>query len=194
LISAAPFRDRVVHHALCNVVEPLWERRFVSESFANRRGKGSSAARAHLARGIARYRYALHCDIRKFFPAMDHTVLKQLFRRVVAWRATGEQRATVVRGGSWNNNARNCRAANRNNTTPDNRNNNIGVRVVGVPSTFPGQSAASTDAARVPAERPAGCPGPGRNGQDRRSNWRGGTSSTQHAGERPAAATLYANS
>jgi hypothetical protein len=36
----------------------------------------------------------------------------------------------VNRGGSWNNNAQNCRTANRNNNTPDNRNNNIGFRLV----------------------------------------------------------------
>jgi len=35
----------------------------------------------------------------------------------------------VNRGGSWNNNARNCRSANRNNNTPDNRNNNLGFRL-----------------------------------------------------------------
>ncbi|USR93118.1 hypothetical protein NEA10_06215 [Phormidium yuhuli AB48] len=34
-----------------------------------------------------------------------------------------------MRGGSWNNNPRNCRSANRNRNTPDNRNNNIGFRV-----------------------------------------------------------------
>lgn len=39
----------------------------------------------------------------------------------------------VNRGGSWNNNAENCRVANRNNNTPDNRNNNIGFRLVCVP-------------------------------------------------------------
>ena len=39
LISAAPFRDRVVHHALCNIIEPLFERRFVHDSYANRRDK-----------------------------------------------------------------------------------------------------------------------------------------------------------
>ena len=38
--------------------------------------------------------------------------------------------ARVLRGGSWNNNPDNCRAANRNRNTPDNRNNNNGFRVV----------------------------------------------------------------
>jgi retron-type reverse transcriptase len=44
LISAAPFRDRVVHHALCNVIEPLWEARFIYDTYANRVGKGTHAA------------------------------------------------------------------------------------------------------------------------------------------------------
>jgi retron-type reverse transcriptase len=36
LISAAPFRDRVVHHALCNILESDWERRFIHDTYANR--------------------------------------------------------------------------------------------------------------------------------------------------------------
>ena len=41
----------------------------------------------------------------------------------------------VMRGGSWNNNARNCRAANRNRNAPDNQNNNNGFRVAAVPAS-----------------------------------------------------------
>jgi len=44
LISAAPFRDRVVHHALCNLIEPLFERLFIPDSYANRIGKGTHRA------------------------------------------------------------------------------------------------------------------------------------------------------
>ena len=50
LISAAPFRDRVVHHALTNVVEPIFERRFIPYSFACRKGFGTHVALAHAAR------------------------------------------------------------------------------------------------------------------------------------------------
>ncbi len=39
LISAAPFRDRVVHHALCNLIDPVFERTFIGDSFANRKAK-----------------------------------------------------------------------------------------------------------------------------------------------------------
>jgi RNA-directed DNA polymerase len=44
LISAAPFRDRVVHHALCNLIEPIFERTFIYDSYANRVGKGTHRA------------------------------------------------------------------------------------------------------------------------------------------------------
>ncbi|MBQ7177785.1 MAG: hypothetical protein IJS08_10260 [Victivallales bacterium] len=43
------------------------------------------------------------------------------------------------RGGSWNNNARNCRVANRNSNEPENRNNNLGFRVALAPSSMNGQ-------------------------------------------------------
>jgi RNA-directed DNA polymerase len=44
LVSAAPFRDRVVHHALVGVIEPLFEVRFIGHSYANRVGKGTHRA------------------------------------------------------------------------------------------------------------------------------------------------------
>jgi len=39
MISAAPYRDRVVHHALCNIIEPIFEKTFIFDSYANRKGK-----------------------------------------------------------------------------------------------------------------------------------------------------------
>ena len=57
LISAAPFPDRVVHHAITRVLEPIFERSFIANSFACRRGKGTHAA-VRAAQGYARrYRY-----------------------------------------------------------------------------------------------------------------------------------------
>jgi RNA-directed DNA polymerase len=44
VIRAAPFRDRVVHHAVCNVIEPIFERGFIYDSYACRKGKGTHAA------------------------------------------------------------------------------------------------------------------------------------------------------
>jgi hypothetical protein len=44
LVAAAPFRDRVVHHAIVRVLEPIFEKRFIADSFACRKGKGTHAA------------------------------------------------------------------------------------------------------------------------------------------------------
>ena len=75
LISAAPFRDRVVHHALCNVIEPIFERSFIHASYANRIGKGTHKALDRATQFARRYRYVLPCDIRQFFPSIDHELL-----------------------------------------------------------------------------------------------------------------------
>lgn len=83
LISAAPFRDRVAHHALCNVIEPLFERRFIYDSYANRRGKGTHAALDRAQEFARRYPYVLQCDVRQFFPAIDHAVLRAQIERVI---------------------------------------------------------------------------------------------------------------
>jgi len=83
LISAAPYRDRVVHHALCNVVEPIFERVFIHDSYANRKGKGTHAAVDRLTHFMQNADYCLKCDIFRYFPAIDHAILKGLLRRKV---------------------------------------------------------------------------------------------------------------
>ncbi|MDE2096769.1 MAG: reverse transcriptase [Patescibacteria group bacterium] len=52
VIKAAPFRDRVVHHALCNVIEPILDRGFIYDSYACRKGKGTHAAVIRLEKFI----------------------------------------------------------------------------------------------------------------------------------------------
>ncbi len=84
LISAAPFRDRVVHHALCQVIEPIWERRFIFDSYANRLGKGTHRALDRAVQYARRYRYFLQCDLRQFFPSIDHAILKAELERLIA--------------------------------------------------------------------------------------------------------------
>jgi RNA-directed DNA polymerase len=83
LISAAPYRDRVVHHAVMNVLEPILDRHFHPHSYACRNGKGTHRAADRLQALMRRYRYALQCDVRKFFPSIDHQLLKRMFRRLV---------------------------------------------------------------------------------------------------------------
>ena len=88
VVSAAPFRDRVVHHALCAVVEPLVERGFIHDSYANRKGKGTHRAVARYERFRDCFCYVLRCDIYRYFPAMDHQVLKRDLRRRIGCSRT----------------------------------------------------------------------------------------------------------
>jgi RNA-directed DNA polymerase len=76
-ISAAPFRDRVVHHSLCNVIEPAFERRFIGDSYANRLNQGTHRAIDRLQTFSRRYRYAIRLDIvRTFLPSITRYCLK----------------------------------------------------------------------------------------------------------------------
>lgn len=83
LISAAPFRDRVVHHALCNILEPAWERTFICDSFANRLGKGTHRAILRAQQFARRYKYVLQCDVEQFFPSIDHLVLREILAKKI---------------------------------------------------------------------------------------------------------------
>jgi len=88
MISAAPYRDRVVHHAVCRVVMPLFERKMIADLYSNRPGKGTHAAIRRCQHWCRKYRYVLKCDVTKYFPSMDHAVLKQAIRRTIRCEET----------------------------------------------------------------------------------------------------------
>ncbi len=86
-IHKASVRDRMVHQAVVNVIEPLFERRFIYESYSCRVGKGTHAAVRRLrkfllqaSRNHTRTVYILKCDIKKFFASIDHGILIALLR------------------------------------------------------------------------------------------------------------------
>ena len=88
IIKAAPFKDRIVHHALCNVIDPIFESRFIFDSYACRKNKG-------IHKGLKRVRhtfqnhfkgvdaYALKCDVRKYFSSIDHSKLKLIIQKKI---------------------------------------------------------------------------------------------------------------
>lgn len=83
VISAADIRDRVVHHAICRILEPILERRSIADSFACRRGKGSQAAAHRVQYLMRRDGWFLKCDIRHYFASIDHVRLRSLLRRII---------------------------------------------------------------------------------------------------------------
>jgi retron-type reverse transcriptase len=88
LISAAPFRDRVVHHALTQILEPIFGARFSPCSCASRGGFGTHRA-LNMAHGAARrYPYVLKCDVAQYFASLDHAVLLDLIARKIKCKPT----------------------------------------------------------------------------------------------------------
>ncbi len=83
MISAAPYRDRVVHHALCNLIAPVLERSMIYDSYANRKGKGTHKAILRYQKFCKHNKYVLKCDIKKFFPSIDHDILKREIRKKI---------------------------------------------------------------------------------------------------------------
>jgi retron-type reverse transcriptase len=103
LISAPTFRDRVVHHALCQIIEPIFENRMIYETFACRCGKGTRAAVYHTqkcARSAQRKwgeYYVLKCDIKSFFPTVDHDILMEIMRRHISDKKTMNLIGVIIR-------------------------------------------------------------------------------------------------
>ena len=80
LIAAAPLHDRVVHHAVMNIIEPPLDRRFIHDSYACRAGKGTHRAVARYQSWAQRYAYALKLDVQQYFPSIDLAILKEKLR------------------------------------------------------------------------------------------------------------------
>lgn len=86
-IAAVDFRDRVVHHAICNLLEPLLDRGMIFDSYACRKGKGTHAAVKRAQQFARHFQYFLKCDIKRYFESLDHEVLKQILARKLKDRA-----------------------------------------------------------------------------------------------------------
>ncbi len=77
------FPDRIIHHALVRVLEPIWTGLFISESYACLPGRGIHAGSRRTMEYVRKYKYCLKMDISKFYPSVDHDVLIAIVRRKI---------------------------------------------------------------------------------------------------------------
>ena len=82
-VSTAPFEQRVMHHAIMNVIEPVMERSLIYHSYACRRGKGTHAAVRYAFARCRANPYFLKLDVRRYFDSVDHGVLKSMTRKLI---------------------------------------------------------------------------------------------------------------
>ena len=82
MVSAAPFRDRVVHHAICNVLEPIYEKQFIYDSYACRKGKVQHRAADRFTKFCRKNKYVLKYDI-QYFPSINLGILLSILKRKI---------------------------------------------------------------------------------------------------------------
>jgi hypothetical protein len=83
VISTASVEQRIMHHAIMNVLEPVLERPLIYHSYACRKGKGTHAAALYAFKQCRTKTYFLKLDIRKYFDSIDHGTLKNQLRRLI---------------------------------------------------------------------------------------------------------------
>jgi len=81
-ICAAPFRDRVVQHAIMNICHQYFDRTLIDSTFATRKKKGLYKALDMAQKAFSNYEYTAKLDFRKYFDSIDHAVLKAKLRRL----------------------------------------------------------------------------------------------------------------
>jgi len=99
-IARAPIADRVVHTAVATLLEPVVLRGARPEAFACRRGFGAHRAVFKLAELVRRHRFAVHLDVRSYFPSIDLEILSGLLRRKIRDRRFLQVLAVILEGGS----------------------------------------------------------------------------------------------
>lgn len=80
------YPDRIVHHAVMNILEPMFMQVFTADSYSCIKGRGVHGAVRKLKKVLTDYdgtRYCLKLDIRKFYPSIDHDILKALIRKKI---------------------------------------------------------------------------------------------------------------
>lgn len=81
------YPDRIAHHALMNVLEPIWEKVFIHSSYACRKNKGIHVAATDIKNVLRKYKpetkYCLKLDIKKFYPSIDHDILKEIIKKKI---------------------------------------------------------------------------------------------------------------
>ena len=89
VIYVLPFYpDRIVQHAVMNIVAPIWDNMFIKDSYACRQGKGQHKGSVRCMQFVKRNRYCLQCDISKFYPSMNHKKLIEIIARKIKCKDT----------------------------------------------------------------------------------------------------------
>lgn len=77
------YPDRIVQHAIMNIIEPIWNSRLIFDTYACRKNKGQHAGSKRSMQFVKRNKYCLKCDISKFYPSVNHDILFEIVKRKI---------------------------------------------------------------------------------------------------------------
>lgn len=88
LIFRLPYwPDRIAHHAIMNIMEPIWTKVFIKNTYSCIKGRGIHKLRDDLVKDLEKYpqetTYCLKLDIKKFYPSIDQSILKTIIRKKI---------------------------------------------------------------------------------------------------------------
>ena len=112
-ISKSDFRDRIIHHALCNVIEPIFQKSFIHDSCTNQKGKGTLFAIKRLDKFLKKVTrngktrgwfcnnqikgYCLKADIKHYFEEVSHEILLNIIKRKIRDKNTIQLIAIILK-------------------------------------------------------------------------------------------------
>jgi len=89
-ISVSDFRDRIIHHALCNIIEPIFQKNFIYDSCANQKGKGTLFAikrfkkfQRKVTNNLKEEAFCFKADIKHYFEEVDHKILLKIIKKKI---------------------------------------------------------------------------------------------------------------
>lgn len=82
------YPDRIVQHALIQVVGPIWDNLFIHDSYACRVGKGIHRGSTRTMEFLRKSRYVLKGDMSKFYPSIDHDIMYEIIKRKIKCKDT----------------------------------------------------------------------------------------------------------
>jgi len=91
------YPDRIIQHALLQVVAPIWDNLMIHDSYACREGKGMHDASRKTMRHVHNYKYCLKCDISKFYPSIDHNILMKIVEKKIKCKPTLNLLEDIIR-------------------------------------------------------------------------------------------------
>ncbi len=103
IIMALPFKDRIVHHAICNIIEPIFDSIFIYDSYACRKNKGIHEGSNRLTYFLRQAHkkwdivYFLKCDVKQYFQNINHDVLFNILNRHIKCKSTLNLLENIIR-------------------------------------------------------------------------------------------------